>query len=281
MLLGTSLVVAALAVLSACAAGGQQANDNPSGADARLAHVHGLGVDPADGTLYAASHYGVFRVPEAGEPQRVGERQQDTMGFTVVGPRQFLGSGHPDPDEDLPNHLGLIASTDAGQSWQLLSLAGEADFHALEAEHGRVYGYDSQSRQLMVSADRTSWDRRARLALADFAVDPANGETLLATTQNGLARSVDGGRTFTAIPGAPRLLLVDWPAEDGLFGAGADGSVYTSQDGGTTWSRVGEVPGAPQALTATGQADVYLATETGIHASRDGGRTFVLRQPLG
>ncbi|MFC4003698.1 F510_1955 family glycosylhydrolase [Prauserella oleivorans] len=280
MRIGAVAVIAAVA-LAGCGQTGEQAADNEADAAPSLGHVHGLGVDPADGTLYAASHYGVFRLPDQGKPELIADRQQDTMGFTIVGPRHFLGSGHPDPDEDLPPHLGLIESTDAGQTWESLSLAGEADFHALEAKHNQVYGYDSQTQQLMVTADRQNWDRRARLALADFTVHPANADTVLATTEEGPARSTDGGRTFTTMPKAPLLLLLDWPAENTLIGIDPDGRVHTSKDGGTSWSTAGQVPGAPQALATNGSSDVYVATETGIHASRDGGRTFTLRQALG
>ena len=124
------MLAGALAILGIVATGcsAAQEPEAPEGtAGPGLAHVHGLGVDPADGMLLAASHYGVYRLPESGEPELVGARQ-DTMGFTVVGPRHFLGSGHPDPgDTDQSPHLGLIESTDAGQTWRSLSLAGEAD----------------------------------------------------------------------------------------------------------------------------------------------------------
>ncbi|PXY28242.1 F510_1955 family glycosylhydrolase [Prauserella muralis] len=277
---GAVAVIAAVA-LAGCGQTGEQAADNEADAAPTLGHVHGLGVDPADGTLYAASHYGVFRLPDQGDPELIADRQQDTMGFTIVGPRHFLGSGHPDPDEDLPPHLGLIESTDAGQTWKSLSLSGETDFHALEAKHKLVYGYDSQTQQLMVTADRQNWDRRARIALADFTVHPTNADTLLATTEEGPARSTDGGRTFAAMAEAPVLLLLGWPAEGTLIGIDPDGRVHTSKDGGASWSAAGQVPGAPQALATNGNSEVYVATETGIHASRDGGRTFTLRQALG
>ncbi len=38
-------------------------------------------MDPADGVLYAATHYGLFRLPEQGDPVRVADRFQDTMGL--------------------------------------------------------------------------------------------------------------------------------------------------------------------------------------------------------
>ncbi len=281
------LLVPAATVVLAAACGGPADNGADTGAGhhdddggAGLAHIHGLGVDPADGVLYAGSHHGVFRIPADGEPERVSE-VQDTMGFTVVGPNHFLGSGHPGPDDpDRPPHLGLIESTDAGRTWHSVSLSGEVDFHALEAEHGRVYGYDSQTQQLMVSSDRKTWDRRARLPMADFAVHPIHPGELLATTEQGLARSTDGGGTITPVPGAPLLRLVDWPAEDDLVAVAPDGTVHHSTDGGATWTSRGAVPGAPQALTTHGTTGVYVATEAGIHQSSDGGATFTLRQPL-
>ncbi len=42
--------------------------------DTALGHVHGLGVDPGDGSLYVASHLGVFRVARDGTPERVADR---------------------------------------------------------------------------------------------------------------------------------------------------------------------------------------------------------------
>ena len=49
----------------------------------------------------AAVLAGALALPEDGEATRIADRFQDTMGFTVVGPSTFLGSGHPDSVEDL------------------------------------------------------------------------------------------------------------------------------------------------------------------------------------
>ncbi len=207
----------------------------------------------------------------------MANRYQDTMGFTVLGPRHFLGSGHPDAREQAPSRLGLIESTDAGGTWTALSLRGQADFHTLQATHGRVYGFDSASRRLMVSADRRTWEPLSSLPIADFAVDPSTPQVLLAASEQGLARSGDGGRTFAPVPGAPAPLALSWPRPDALFAATASGELYRSADGGARWQRQGSLPGAPEALTALDADRLYAATDAGIHASTDGGRTFQLR----
>ena len=68
--------------------------------------------------MFVATHTGLFRAGrEQARAVRVAGRHQDTMGFTVVGPDRFLGSGHPDGRENLPPFLGLIESRDAGASW--------------------------------------------------------------------------------------------------------------------------------------------------------------------
>jgi hypothetical protein len=246
----------------------------------KMEHVHGVGVDPADGTLYAGSHHGLFRLPERGDGVRVADRVQDFMGFTVAGPDHFLASGHPGPGQDGPSSLGLIESTDGGQTWQSLSLAGRADFHALEARHGRVYGFNSLTGAFMVSEDKQTWQTRSRLPLADFAVSPDDPDVVVATTANGLARSDDGGRTFALVEQAPPLLLVTWTQDGSMVGVNPEGRVYVSADGVESWNSSGELGGSPEALTATSATDIYAAISGGaIVASTDGGRTFEPRYP--
>ena len=78
---------------------GDQATESPDPAtsDPGPIHVHGLGVNPADGSLFVATHTGLFRAaPDEQRARRVADRYQDTMGFTFVAPDHFLGSGHPD-----------------------------------------------------------------------------------------------------------------------------------------------------------------------------------------
>ena len=245
-----------------------------------VVHVHGLGVDPGDGVLYAATHSGLFRIPGTGEAARVANRAQDTMGFSIVGPGRFIGSGHPDPREDdvRPPLLGLIESDDRGQTWERISLHGEADFHALHAAHGQIYGYDSTSQTFMVTEDQETWDRRSQLPMADFAVDPADPETVLATAEQGLVRSIDGGRSWTAVADPPTMVVLAWAEQVQLYGVTPEGTVQRSEDGGTSWQQRGSVGGQPEAITVDvrgGEERLYVAAaDRGILVSADQGRTF-------
>lgn len=280
------LVALALGSAAACTPGadGGSAGAEPAAPELGVEHVHGLGVDPADGVLYAATHFGLWRMPEQGRATRVADRYQDTMGFTVVGPGTFLGSGHPDfrMDPDLPVRLGLIRSDDAGETWGVVSLGGRADFHVLLAAHGQVYGWDSGGGRVMVSGDGgETWETRSTLDLRDLVVSPGDPERLLATTVAGVLRSEDGGRTWTRVDGAPPLTVLAWAGQDSLYGVAADGTVHRSPDAGVTWSLRGAVAGEPEALTVSvdGQSErLYVAVaQQGILSSDDGGATFTVR----
>ena len=246
-----------------------------------VSHVHGLAINPADGALIVATHYGSFRIPQHGDAERIGNSYQDTMGFTVLGPDRFLGSGHPDVagmQRGEPGRLGLIESKDAGASWSSVSLSGEADFHGLVVADQQVFGWDSGTGQLMVSADRATWETRSTLDLLSFAVDPADLNYLIAAAPAELIASTDGGRSWDRTDG-PTLVTLSWDRTAGLWGAEASGALW-HLDGGT-WVRAGELPGEPQALLATPNT-LYAAAHdaggaTGIYTSTDGGRSWDLR----
>lgn len=268
-----ALIVWVLVAATAC---GAERSDSagPSGADFGVSHVHGLGVNPADDALFVATHYGMFRIDGSGSAGRVGESYQDTMGFTVVGPNEFLGSGHPDVagfNAGLPGLLGMIRSGDAGESWETVSLTGEVDFHTLVNREGTVYGWDSTSGRFMVSMDRIAWDTRSTIDLVSFVVDPADGAHVVAATPAGIVESADGGRSWSAA-NAPVLATLSWNGDAGLWGVDPSGDVM--QRSGATWTSVGSLPSSPQVLLVESDA-MYAAAggsgeATGIYRSSDG-----------
>ena len=285
---GVVVGVAVAVVAAAWAFSARDGSDRSSGTaspaapdDSGVAHVHGLGINPSDGSLIVATHFGAFRIPAGGdEAARIGASFQDTMGFTVAGPGHFLGSGHPDPagvQQGQPTRLGLIESTDAGVSWKSLSLGGEVDFHGLAFAHDQVYGWDSSTGRFMVSSDRRAWTTRSTLNLFAFAVDPDDADHLIGTSAAGLVESNDGGRAWESAEG-PKLVVLSWDAAAGAWGADPTGATW--HRAGSAWERAGLLPGQPQAFLAT--PDVLYAAAldgdvTGIYRSSDQGRTWQLR----
>jgi len=256
-----------------------------SAADPGPIHVHGLGINPKDGSLFIATHTGLWRTaPGERRAKRVSDNQQDTMGFTILGADRFLGSGHPDQqqyrDEGFPPLLGLIESTDGGQSWEPISLLGEADFHVLRSKGNRIYGFDATNERLMFSRDagRTWIERGPPAPLFDLAVNPSNPSHLIASSESGLWTSTDGGRTWARQGRPERTGLLAWARAGKLYLVLPFGLVQRSSDGGRRWTDRGDVDGQPAALLAHTPRELYVALHDGtVKRSDDGGRTWAIR----
>lgn len=240
------------------------------------AHVHGVGIDPADGLVYLATHDGLFRYDSTG-PVRVGP-VNDLMGFTIAGPGHFYASGHPGPGSDLPSPAGLVESRDGGKTWAELSRQGQSDFHALTASSASIVGFDGT---LRASTDGTSWSELEVPAQPYSLTSSPRGDVLLATSEDGPIRSTDGGQSWAKIPAAPLLLLVAWASGSDTTVAAItpEGQVLASTDAGLTWTQRGRIEGSPQALGASSDGGaglhVLVVNEAEVLASADGGVTFV------
>lgn len=244
------------------------------------AHVHGVGVDPADGHVYLAAHDGLYRM--SAKPERVGP-VIDLMGFAIAGPNHFYASGHPGTATDLPNPVGLIETRDGGKTWTVLSRQGQSDFHALTVSLQGVVGFDGA---LRASRDGLSWTQLAAPVQPHALAASPDGRVLLATSQRGPLRSTDGGATWQPIPGAPLLQTIDWAdAADLVVGVTPGGEVAVSQDAGGSWKTRGTVDGAPQAVAASGRNSatlrVLVVTDTELLDSRDGAASFEKFRPEG
>jgi hypothetical protein len=257
------------------------ARTSTAAADAAVAvdeigHVHGIGRDPADGTWYLATHSGLLHRNAEGTLSRVAGRFQDTMGFTVVGPQRFLGSGHPDLREDLPSSLGLISSDDAGASWEPVSLLGEADLHAIVPAGDRLYAADASASRLLVSDDDgRTWSTRAAVELMALAVDPEVPARLVGVTYDGTAvASSDAGSTFEPMGGASFTSVV-WTTAP--VAADANGRVFELRD--RAWEQIGEVGTPEPTLGTDGEVLAAAGSDGRLLFSDDGGRTWTGNDP--
>jgi hypothetical protein len=241
-------------------------------------HVHGLAVNPRDDALFVASHTGLYRIGrDESSASRVTDRYQDTMGFTIVGPDRFLGSGHPDLRDNLPPRLGLVQSRDEGRSWRPISLLGQADFHILRARGEQIVGYDAASGHVLTSRDGGEHWRRHRFEgpLVDLVIAPAPLRGLVATAPAQLLRSRDDGRSWGSVSETTGLL--GWPKPRRLYLLASDGRLWLSPDIGRRWRLLGEIGGRPAAFAAYADGRLYAALHDGlIKRSTDGGRSWRL-----
>jgi photosystem II stability/assembly factor-like uncharacterized protein len=175
-----------------------------------LHHVHGLGFTTDGKGVVVPSHFGLDTYRD-GDWSRVHGPLHDFKGFASTA-EAFYASGHPAPQARLPDPIGLAKSTDGGRTWQLLDLAGEADFHVVAA------GYRSKSVYVTNAApnskmpqpglfvtfdDAKSWHRAEGRGLAGriqtLAVHPDDRAIVVAGTTAGLFVSRDAGKRFRSI----------------------------------------------------------------------------------
>jgi photosystem II stability/assembly factor-like uncharacterized protein len=200
------------------------------------------------------------------------------MGFSVVGPDCFLGSGHPGAGQSAPPNLGLIRSADGGRSWQPVSLLGEADFHVLRSQGDTVYGFNGLTGALMVSryGGRGWVEQQPPGPMLDLAIDPTDPAHIVASVEAGLVESRDAGRSWRPLA-SDRLGLLAWPKREQLYFIDGSGRVSLSGDGGRSWRETGSNDARPAAFAAADD-DLYAALPDGtVQRSSDEGASWALR----
>lgn len=272
-LIAGAAIVASLA-LTGC---GKDASSQAAGNEAAAlpsSHVHGISRDPGSGKVNLATHEGLFVLQPDGSWKHVGP-QVDLMGFAVSGPGTFYASGHPGPGVDLPQPVGLMKSTDAGDTWTILSRGGESDFHALTASSTGVVGFDGA---LRVTEDGKTWSEGVLAGEPRTLAAAPDGSNVLATTEQGVLSSTDGGGTWVPLASAPVLLLTAWADSKTVVGVTPEGVLAISSDAGRTW--LGDLAKLSngQAVSASrdkaGALEILVVTDKGVFQSLDSGATL-------
>lgn len=270
---GACLILA----LSGCSPSSVTTGTGPAsstGSPMRDAHVHGLSVSGQTGQVLLATHDGLFDMTK--QPAAKIGATNDLMGFTGGTDHGVLyASGHPGEGSDLPNPLGLIRSTDAGKTWEQLSRQGESDFHALTATKSGIVGFDGT---LRTSQDGKSWKTVAADFVPAALAGSPTGDTVLATTPQGIRRSTDGGQTWKTVNSGPVVQFAAFASAAEAIGVEPDGTVHYSADAGSTWTRKGQIKDTVQAVAAVkgpeSHLSIWAATAGGLVVSTDGGATF-------
>jgi hypothetical protein len=196
-------IVAAAFVLAGC---------NKSTPSIEIPHIHGLGFSSDGRQLIVPAHDGlrvfadgVWSVPEV--------PAHDYMGYTPVD-NGFYSSGHPHPSSGMVNPLGLVKSTDGGETLVQLGFEGESDFHLM------AVGYENH---------------------AIYVLNPAPNSTLPA----GLHYSLDDGKTWQtgAMQGltARPFSLAAHPTEANTVAIATEGGLFLSTEYGNSFNQIGDV----------------------------------------
>lgn len=146
----------------------------------------------------------------------------------------------------LLNNGGLYKSTDGAQSFQLFSASlGVAPWAIAITQAGHFIAGDMDSGS-HVSANGKAWqqtpftDSNGGRMVMDYAVQPTDATRVLMTSR-GIELSTDGGKTWHAgLNSTVMFGPVAWaPSKPGVaFAIGFDGSLWRSDNAGTSWKKV-------------------------------------------
>jgi uncharacterized protein (TIGR03437 family) len=185
--------------------------------------VTALAIDPRsnDVVYLGGANGGVWKTTDGGTTWSPITDDQPSLaiGSIAIDPSNadvvYVGTGEENFNADAYSGVGILKSTNAGASWT------------------NILGPFSRQR------------------IGSLAVNPANGQVVLASSSAGIYRSQNAGLTWTnVLSGTGSAVMFDpsspgvaWAALGNIFGAAANG-VYQSTDGGGTWTRVTGSTGA-------------------------------------
>lgn len=259
-----------------------------------LTHIHGIAVNPDNPeTIYVGTHIGLL-LCDSKECELVGDDRSDYMGFNIsTDSKTFYTSGHQQPTG---KNRGLRRSSDRGKTWEILSLDGEVDFHALTANPSVIYGWywklykSTDGGRSWTFSDAKGLPPKEKdtpySPIISLAVDPSDVNALWAGTNKGLYKSSDGGvnwKRVNAVSDAPVLAIYINPDNRkemylSLFKEG----ILKSTDEGKGWSKAGKGINENDVIgyIAASPKDkkiVYAATyKTTIYLSRDSGKSWTI-----
>ncbi|MDP4552341.1 hypothetical protein Q9251_15805 [Alkalihalobacillus macyae] len=173
--------------------------------NSKIDHVHGIGYPGNRNELLVATHNGPI-INYEGSWYEAKDNKNDYMGFNAVSDG-FYSSGHPGEGSDLPNPLGLVKSTDRGNTIEELGFQGESDFHYLTVgyESHAIYAVNQMKNSKMdtgvyFSEDAKEWEKVQLNGTPDqvsgIATHPTDSNVVAITSPLGLFVSSDKGKSF-------------------------------------------------------------------------------------
>jgi photosystem II stability/assembly factor-like uncharacterized protein len=183
----------------------------------------------------------------------------------------------------------LLRSYDGGSTWELDTLQTDAEAHvvdrcALYPSRVFVGGYTySYSPVLLRSTDGgvTFDDISGQFPgdkIRELCVHPDNPDILIVSSTSQLYRSINGGTTWTLLPGIELRNDIEYSRTDPEIVFGTDGDdLYRSENGGSNWVQVqnglGNWPYSVE-IDYTDSSRIFCPTSDGLCISQNLGNNF-------
>jgi photosystem II stability/assembly factor-like uncharacterized protein len=249
--------------------------------------VHAIAVHPAHPhVLYIGTAMGIYRSANGGAGWQlltVGLIPPNRFDFEVVA----LAIDPVDPRQIYAAHIGvrdgIHKTVDGGRVWVALRKL-RVDALAVDPVHdSTVWAAGDDGVWRSVDGGKTWGKVRVEPAHA-LLVDPSDPDRVYAANAQDVQVTTDGGLSWQTLPAGPRpggaLALAADPAVPGHLLAGTIGAgVYSSTDGGATWTASGlGLVNTAVAAVAFDDADtaIFVAGAAGVYRTLDGGATWDL-----
>lgn len=250
-----------------------------------ITHGHGLAVDVADSDkLYIATHHGLLLLENEKNLYRVGEKEDDYMGFSPhpSNPKVFFTSGHP----SFGGNLGFQRSDDGGFTWKKVSdgAQGPVDFHAMSVSPVNpdlIFGWYQGALQKTTDGGE-NWEivQNTQFPIVSLAADTKDENIVYAASPQGLFVSRDKGASFDSLfDGFVSVIAVNPSDSQHLLSFSEKQGFAKSNDSGKTWEKInadfaGETP-LFIAFNRQNPEIVYTLTEkNSIYKSTDSSLTW-------
>lgn len=194
----------------------------------KISRIFGVGYPGNDQALYVASNAGL-KMFKDGKWFETTTNNHKYMGFQAVE-SGFISSGHPQKGADLKDPLGLVKSTDKGETLEKLAFYGQANFVFMAAGYSNSNLYlisDQQKNGLSMgvnySKDNGETWKKSELngfkadSLGMIAVHPANGDSMSMSTRSGIYYSMDNGNTMKLITAPVMVTALTFSGDSILY----------------------------------------------------------------
>jgi len=256
-------------------------------------HVHSFLAFPSH-VLVLATHYGLFRSADGGASWTLtaagpGQLMDGMMTFSLVSsplnPRRLYVLTLPSINNPKGTQA-LYTSADQGVTWQMgIKTAGTGSMYFVaagndSADEAYAYVTNEGANGFKVSKDAgkhfTSPGPLPFGRILGMLAIPGAPGNLLVYSNDGVARSVDGGAHWSTVQGVEgAVYAMTTAAPHGPIYAAGDAGIYSSQDSGKSFKLVYK-DASYGALTVSPVQPQLLYGKTGrqIYKSTDGGHTW-------